>query len=146
LAVQRYRTNDGIHLWSKREPGFWCKRKFAFAIFSEPDKFSVFQFALHAVEVTPPDLSLPANLLATTNTPYLLKTNLPLGQGILIEFAALTNRSYTVAYKDDLASTNWLAAQPSFKTSANYVLWIDYGPPETLSNSPARYYQIYLNP
>ena len=43
--------------------------------------------------------------------------------------------------------TNWLAAQPPFFVSANYGLWIDYGPPETVSNAPAaRMYRVYMYP
>ncbi len=100
---------------------------------------------LHPVEITPPDLSVPADLLAANMTnAILLHTNI--SSGVLIEFAAKTNRTYTMAYSDDLSSTNWRVAQPPFHTSANFVLWTDYGPPETLSNSPSRFYRVYLNP
>ena len=92
-----------------------------------------------------PDLVLVTNGLVATNPP--LFTRLPSG-GILIAFPSLTNRTYTVAYTSNLLSP-WLVAQPLTWTPANYTAWIDYGPPETVShptNTPVRFYRLFLNP
>lgn len=101
---------------------------------------------LHAVEVTPPDLSPPANLSSNVNFTGIFQ--MPSG-GMLLEFPTLTNRTYTVVYSTNLLSPNWLAAQPSIVAPANYTFWIDYGPPATLShptNSAMRFYRVFLNP
>lgn len=111
-----------------------------------PDRTS-FKFAttqLHPVEIEQPDLSMPPVLATTSAINLLLASNLLSGY-TLVEFQSISNQTYTIAYSDDM--TNWLAAQPPFRTTANYVLWIDYGPPETVSNSPSgRYYRVYMNP
>ena len=128
---------------------------------------------LQAVGVIPPDLT-PATGLIPTNIAFIGK--LPSG-GMVLTFSSLTNRTYTVEYTSNLLSTysvtnyiadtnnpgvtnivvstnsifstNWLAAQPSTLTPANYTYWIDYGPPETVShpaNTPMRFYRVFLNP
>jgi uncharacterized repeat protein (TIGR01451 family) len=100
---------------------------------------------LEPVEVEPVDLSLPSIGITTTNLNFVLKTNLD-ATHFLVEFKAITNRNYAIAYSDDM--TNWIAAQPPFFVSANYGLWVDYGPPETLihSNSTVRCYRVYMYP
>lgn len=73
---------------------------------------------------------------------------LPSGN-MLVEFPSLTNRTYTVVYSDNVNFTNPLAAQPSIVSPANFVFWIDYGPPGTVSpptNSLSRFYRVFLNP
>ena len=128
---------------------------------------------LQAVGVIPPDLTPVAGLIPT-NIAFIGK--LPSG-GMVLTFSSLTNRTYTVEYTSNLLSTysvtnyiadtnnpgvtnivvstksvfstNWLAAQPSTLTPANYTYWIDYGPPETVSppaNTPMRFYRVFLNP
>ncbi len=139
-------TNDGNPFVVHAAPlGAGQSVNLTFQYYPNRTNFSFDNSQLHPVEVTPPDLSLPATGITSTNINIIAVSNLVSGY-ILVEFSAITNRTYTVAYKDDLASTNWLAAQPSFHSSANYYLWIDYGPPETLSNSPARSYRVYMNP
>ena len=101
---------------------------------------------LHPVEVTPLDLTPPANLSSNVNFTGIFQ--MPSG-GMLLEFPTVTNRTYTVEYSSNLLSTNWLAAQPSIVAPANYTFWIDYGPPATLShpnNSAVRFYRVFLNP
>lgn len=113
---------------------------------------------LHAAEVTPPDFTvmIPTNGFASTNINFIFQTNLPPGY-VLANNATLvvftngffnnhlyTNHLFSVLYSD--YDGTWRAAQPSFKVLANHLLWIDYGPPETLSNSPSREYMIYINP
>lgn len=54
-----------------------------------------------------------------------------------------------VVYTNSVFSTNWLVAQPVTVTPANYTAWIDYGPPATVShptNTPMRFYRVFLNP
>jgi uncharacterized repeat protein (TIGR01451 family) len=100
---------------------------------------------LQPVEIEQPDLTLPATGNTSAAINILLVTNT--ASGYLVEFQSISNRTYTIAYNDNLASTNWLAAQPPFRTTANYVLWIDYGPPATLSNAPSsRMYRVYMYP
>ena len=101
---------------------------------------------LHPVEVTPLDLTPPANLSSSTNFVGIFR--MPSG-GMLLEFRSLSNRTYTVEYTTNLLSTNWLAVQPSIVAPTIYTFWIDYGPPATLShptNSALRFYRVFLNP
>ena len=101
---------------------------------------------LHPVEVTPLDLTPPANLSSNVNFTGIFQ--MPSG-GMLLEFPTLMNRTYTVEYSSNLLSTNWLAVQPAIVAPANYTFWIDYGPPATLSqptNSAMRFYRVFLNP
>ncbi|MGO8764767.1 MAG: hypothetical protein ACLQSR_06490 [Limisphaerales bacterium] len=99
---------------------------------------------LTPVEIEQADLSLPATGITSSSINITLVTNLSSGY-MLLEFKAITNRLYTVAYSD--SGTNWLAAQPPFHVSANYGLWIDYGPPETLNpTNTFRMYQVYMYP
>jgi hypothetical protein len=101
---------------------------------------------LRADGVTMPNLTPPASGLMPTN--ILLIAQLPSG-GMFLEFPTLTNRAFTVEYSSNLLSTNWLAAQPITVTPANYVAWIDYGPPATVShptNTPVRFYRVFLGP
>jgi len=99
---------------------------------------------LRADGVTLPNLAPAASGLMPTN--ILLMARLPSG-GVFLEFPTLTNRAFTVEYSSNLV--NWLAAQPITVTPANYTAWIDYGPPETVShptNTPTRFYRVFLNP
>jgi uncharacterized repeat protein (TIGR01451 family) len=99
---------------------------------------------LQAVGVTVPDLSLVTTGLMSTNATQF--TNLSSGV-ILLRFPSLPNRVYTVAYSTNM--TDWLVAQPLTTAHGNYMAWFDYGPPGTVShptNSPARFYQVFLNP
>lgn len=73
---------------------------------------------------------------------------LPSGR-MLITVPAQANRTYTVLYSDDVSFTNAMVAQPSPQAQANWLQWIDYGPPETVShptNSSVRFYRVFLNP
>lgn len=85
----------------------------------------------------------------TIDAPNVSITNLG-PAGILIEFAAITNRTYTIYYSPDVSfSTNALTAQPPIVAPANRVQWIDNGPPKTVRHPTAdgiRYYRVLLNP
>jgi uncharacterized repeat protein (TIGR01451 family) len=110
--------------------------------------YTSFLFAskqLDPVAVEPVDISLPGTGITSTNLNIVLETNI--SNDFLVEFKAIPNRNYAIAYSDN--GSNWLAAQPPFFVSANYGLWIDYGPPGTLNNTntPAmRMYQVYMYP
>jgi hypothetical protein len=69
--------------------------------------------------------------------------------GVLIEFAAVLNRRYTILYSADSTFTNAFIAQPSVVAPGDRVMWIDNGPPKTLSHPTTvgtRYYRVLLNP
>jgi uncharacterized repeat protein (TIGR01451 family) len=116
--------------------------------------FSFTNSQLHPFALSVPNLTSPTAAAVSTNvniTRILKLTNgSPLIIGsMLIEWPSLTNRTYTVVYKNDLSSTNWLIAPPSIVAPANRTQWIDYGPPTTVStppNSSNRFYRVFLNP
>lgn len=100
---------------------------------------------LSPVAIYQPDMSLPATGISSSNINIFIMTNV---SGLhLIGFHAVTNRLYAITYNDNLATTNWLVAQPPFFVSANEGFWVDYGPPETIRNSPSgRMYRVYMYP
>jgi uncharacterized repeat protein (TIGR01451 family) len=78
-----------------------------------------------------------SNLISTFYvTNYVTSTNNP----------GVTN---VVVQANSVFSTNWLMAQPSVVAPTTDTEWIDYGPPGTLShptNTPVRFYRVFLNP
>ena len=103
---------------------------------------------LHAFAVPPPDLAPPVATTAATNVTLTRIVKLSNGD-MLVEFPALTNRSYAVVYSDNVLFSNALIAPPAIVAPANVVQWIDYGPPATVSAPPAssaRFYRVFLNP
>jgi uncharacterized repeat protein (TIGR01451 family) len=98
--------------------------------------------ALLAVEV-------PAVNLTTSNTnaPNITKVLLLSPGKVLIEFASVTGRTYTVLYSDSADFTNALVAQPPVVAPADRVQWIDDGPPKTISFPPSmRFYWVRQEP
>jgi uncharacterized repeat protein (TIGR01451 family) len=94
--------------------------------------------AVPGVSLTPPD----------TEPPELTKI-VSLGAGtVLIEFASIPGRLYTVVYSDDVGFSDPLPAQPAITASADRTQWIDDGPPKTVSRvtNGMRFYRVYLNP
>jgi uncharacterized repeat protein (TIGR01451 family) len=83
-------------------------------------------------------------------TPFAVTRMVALPSGeVLIEFASISGRTYTILYSDNLGFTNALAAQPPIVAPADRVQWIDDGPPKTVSapaNTTSRFYRILLNP
>jgi len=68
---------------------------------------------------------------------------------IYLDFPTVSNQTYTVEYSLDPSFANGVVALPVVTATANFSLWIDYGPPATLShpsNAPARFYRVFLNP
>jgi len=101
---------------------------------------------LHAFAVPVPNWTPPT----TTGTNVSISRIVKLNNGwILIEWPAITNRTYTVVYSDNVLFSNAMIAPPSIVAPANWVEWIDYGPPTTVSaplNTGSRYFRVFLNP
>jgi hypothetical protein len=71
------------------------------------------------------------------------------GGNMLVEFPSTPGQSYTVVYSDNVQFSNALIAPPTVISPANFVQWIDYGPPTTVSspaNSNSRFYRVFKNP
>jgi uncharacterized repeat protein (TIGR01451 family) len=101
-------------------------------------------FAMPAV----PGWTPPAATSFSTNINITRIVKLSNGN-MLIEWAAIANRTYTVVYSDNVSFSNALMAPPSIMAPANEAQWIDYGPPTTISaptSSSVRFYQVFLNP
>jgi uncharacterized repeat protein (TIGR01451 family) len=100
-------------------------------------------FAVPVSSLTPPAASSTSTNLNITRIVQLSNGNM------LIEWPAVTNRTYTVVYSDNVLFSNAMIAPPSIVAPANEVQWIDYGPPTTVSvptNRSARFYRVFLNP
>ena len=101
-------------------------------------------FALPSV----PDWTPPAATLTGTNLNINQIAKLSNGN-MLIGWAAIPNRTYTVVFSDNVQFSNAMMAPPSVTAQANEWQWIDYGPPATVSaptNASARFYRVFLNP
>jgi uncharacterized repeat protein (TIGR01451 family) len=116
--------------------------------FSPRGSFPFTNGQLQAFAVPVPDLTPPAVSSTSTNLNITLILQLTNGN-MLIEWPAITNRTYTVVYSDNVLFSNAMIAPPSIVAPANEVQWIDYGPPTTVSaptNTSARFYRVILNP
>jgi hypothetical protein len=105
---------------------------------------------LQAFAVPVPNLTPPVISATVTNISYSRVAVLPNGN-LLIEWNAISNRTYTVVYSDTdpLVITNGLIAPPAITAPANVVEWIDYGPPATASKPAGtanRFYRVIMNP
>jgi uncharacterized repeat protein (TIGR01451 family) len=111
-----------------------------------PFAFSNSQLSVFAV----PPVVFPAPGSAAVSTNLSISRIVPLTNGnMLIEWPAVTNRTYTVVYSDNVLFSNAMVAPPSITALANRLQWIDYGPPTTTNlpaNTGARFYRVYLNP
>jgi uncharacterized repeat protein (TIGR01451 family) len=111
-----------------------------------PFAFSNSQLSVFAV----PPVVFPAPGSAAVSTNLSISRIVPLTNGdMLIEWPAVTNRTYTVVYSDNIMFSNAMVAPPSITALANRLQWIDYGPPTTTNlpaNTGARFYRVYLNP
>jgi uncharacterized repeat protein (TIGR01451 family) len=116
--------------------------------FSPRGSFPFTNGQLQAFAVPVSSLTPPAAASTSTNLNVTRIVRLPNGN-VLIEWPAITNRTYSVVYSDNVLFSNAMIAPPSIVAPANEVQWIDYGPPATVSaptNSPARFYRVFLNP
>lgn len=110
---------------------------------------SAFPFSdsqLHAFGVNLPDLTPPASTGASSSLNF---TNFALVSGnLLLQFKSTAGKVYTIVYADNLSFSNAMMAVPPVLAPANYVQWVDYGPPGTISKpgSGSRYYRVFLNP
>jgi hypothetical protein len=114
--------------------------------------------SLHAFGIPAYNLAPPAQLGLQVGTRILQM--LPPGTSFpgcaAIVFDSVSNQTFTVIYSDDATfASNVFMAQPSVKAFANQTLWVDYGPPATISsptnitsstNVTMRFYQVFLNP
>jgi uncharacterized repeat protein (TIGR01451 family) len=103
---------------------------------------------LQAYAVSLPNWTPPIAISTSTNL-YLSRIVELTNGNQLIEWPAVTNRTYTVVYSDNILFSNAMIAPPSIIAPANRVQWIDYGPPTTVkapANASARYYRVFLNP
>ena len=96
-------------------------------------------------------LSPPANLGTPIAVPQEAReTSGPLNGAVVITWPCVPNQSYTVLYSYSPNFANpILSPQIVPPTGANYLQWIDYGPPATLSfpaNTTPVYYRIFANP
>ncbi|HXR04403.1 MAG TPA: DUF11 domain-containing protein [Verrucomicrobiae bacterium] len=88
-------------------------------------------------------------LATTTSTNLNISRIVKLNNGwMLVEWPAITNRTYTVVYSDNVLFSNAMMAPPSIAAPANWIQWLDYGPPTTVSaptNASSRFYRVLLN-
>jgi uncharacterized repeat protein (TIGR01451 family) len=95
-----------------------------------------------------PDWTPPAATAVSANVNLTRIARLSDGN-MLIEWPAISNRTYTVVYSDNVLFSNAMIAPPSIVAPANDVEWIDYGPPTTVSapsGASNRFYRVFLNP
>jgi hypothetical protein len=83
--------------------------------------------------------------LTVTNGVGIMISDIALTNGaIMIGFHATPGHTYAVQYSSDMIS--WLTADPFIVAPANYVQWIDAGPPKTQSFPASRYYRAFELP
>ena len=103
---------------------------------------------LHAFEVPPVVFAAPTVVSVSTNLIISRILHLPNGT-ILLEWPAITNKTYTVVYCDNVLFSNAMIAPPSITAFGTRLQWVDYGPPTTRSaptHSPVRFYRVFQNP
>jgi uncharacterized repeat protein (TIGR01451 family) len=102
---------------------------------------------LQAFAVSLPNLTPPPAITQSTSINF---TNIALmsSGNVLIQFKSTVGKVYTIVYADNTLFSNAMMAVPPIIAPANYVQWIDYGPPATISKpgSGSRYYRVFLNP
>jgi uncharacterized repeat protein (TIGR01451 family) len=105
--------------------------------------------SLQAYGVPAFNLAPPTVGASVSNLSLQLPSGTSLPGSVILSFPSISNRTYTVVYSDNLALSNGVAAQPVVPAYANRTLWIDYGPPTTVSpptNTLMRFYRVILNP
>jgi len=109
--------------------------------------FSFSNSQLSAFAVPPVVFSAPGPAAVSTNLNISRIVQLSNGN-MLIEWPAVTNRTYTVVYSDNASFSNAMIAPPPIVALANRLQWIDYGPPTTVSapTNGVRFYRVYQNP
>ncbi len=94
--------------------------------------------------------ALTPTLSTSTNSSFAITSATLLSPGrILIEFPAVLGDRYAVIYSADTSFTNVFLAQPTLVAPGSKVLWLDDGPPKTLSaptSVSSRYYRVIHNP
>lgn len=110
--------------------------------------FSLTTNQLHAYAVPMPNWAPPA--VTATSTNLNISRIVELNNGwMLVEFPTTPGQTYTMVYSDNVSFSNAMIAPPSVVAPANWVEWIDYGPPATVTaptNAGTRFYRVYQNP
>ena len=116
-----------------------------YAVSRSPFAFSNSQ--LQAAAVSMPTLIPPSAVSRSTNyNAYILRQT---NGTVLIQFPSIAGTNYTIVYADNVQFSNAMMVLPSIKAPANWVQWVDYGPPATAAhptNTTQRYYRVFLNP
>ncbi len=102
---------------------------------------------LHAFPVPLPNWKPPKVLSTRTNINPTRIAKLA-GGNMVVEFPATNGATYTIVYSDNVLFSNAQIAPPAMVAPANRVLWLDYGPPATVSlpTNTARFYRVFQNP
>lgn len=114
-----------------------------------PNNYFTFNQSQMQAFATPlANLSPPANLGAPITPILAVRLINHLTNTELIEFPTVLNQRYTILYSDTPNFSHPLFAPPTIVAPANYVEWIDYGPPATISlpTNSVRYYRVYVSP
>ena len=99
---------------------------------------------LQVVVITPPAGGAPP----INGTPQAIDHGLFQNNGtFLVQFTSRTNRIYYIQYSSNLL--NWNTVLPSIQGNGTKILWVDSGPPETItmpSLANPRYYRVVWVP
>ena len=91
-----------------------------------------------------PMASITGNGVAITNIAWRRPVGAMTESNLVLEFPSTNRASYEIQYSSSPEFTNALRALPSILAQANRVLWVDYGPPKTVSR-PRRGFDILTN-
>jgi len=80
-----------------------------------------------------PTASSAGNGVEITNIAWRQPFGAMTESNLVIEFPSVTRASYEVQYSSSPQFTNALRALPLLIAQANHVMWVDYGPPKTVS-------------
>ncbi|WP_040549672.1 carboxypeptidase regulatory-like domain-containing protein [Pedosphaera parvula] len=98
------------------------------------------------VEAVLPAQSAPAQGNGLSITRSFIDTRIAGNPRLVIEFATVPGKTYTIIYSDDNLQT-WKVATPSVTATANVTQWYDDGPPKT-DSSPSqggnRFYRVIV--
>ena len=103
---------------------------------------------LHAFAVSPPDLTPPPGASTSTKLHFGRTALLSSGEMFLEVSNSIVGRTYTIVYSDNVLFSNAQMAVPPIVAPANFLQWIDYGPPATVNKpgSGPRFYRVFENP
>jgi hypothetical protein len=92
-----------------------------------------------------PEDTTAVTVTVTGGASLMINENILLSSGgFLIGFDTAAGRSYAVQYSTDL--TTWQTVAPILIAPANYLRWIDQGPPQTQGMPSTRFYRAFQLP